>query len=356
MLGKSDRAPDELLLQPLQRAGYSDRTAWLMALMSELAYLKFEDNAPLSSLIDEISHAIGKTPSQVTTALQPLLDREQHEAIVATAEQKLKDILNSIGFDLLLTFNSAETQGFMAKRRSAQSRRDMAVLAFRGTEKKLKDWRTDLRIELMEVSGKKGRIHAGFLDAYNAVSKDIQEKIEEHAGVPLFITGHSLGGALAIVATRFLRADSLAACYTFGSPRVGDRELSREFRTPIYRVVNAADGVPRIPVGSGMWFVGKVIDWFTYALPRWRVLDSLRGYSKRITGYVHYGDMRYLTAAKPGPSDSYPDLRVISNPNVRERWSRLWRRVKDTHGQGLVKDHAIAIYRRKLRAYAVARN
>jgi len=356
MLGKSDLSPKELLVQPLQRVGYSDRTAWLMASMSELAYLKFEDNTPLSRLIDDISQAIGKSPSQVSTALEPLLDQKKREAIVATAEQRLKGILNSIDFDLLLTFNSAETQGFMAKRRSAQSRREMMVLAFRGTEKKLRDWKTDLRIELKEVSGKKGRIHAGFLDAYYAVSKEIQEKVEEHAEVPLFITGHSLGGALAIVATRFLRADNLAACYTFGSPRVGDRELSREFRTPIYRVVNSADGVPRIPIGSGMWFVGKVIDWSTHALPRWRVLDSLRKYAEKITGYVHYGDMRYLTAAKPGPCDSYPELTVISNPNLRERWSRLWRRVKDTHGQGLIKDHSIAVYRRKLRAYAVSRN
>ena len=356
MIDKKDFDPKELLEQPLQRVGYSDRTAWLMAALSELAYSKFEDINPLSSLIGDIASAIGKERSEVLNVLQPLLDQEQSNSVVVTGEERLKSILNFIGFDLVLTFDKAETQGFMAKRRPAKNKRDMMVLAFRGTEKKLKDWKTDLRIELKAVAGKKGRIHAGFLDAYNAVSNDIQEKVKEHAGVPLFITGHSLGGALAIVATRFLHVDNLAACYTFGGPRVGDRALSREFRTPIYRVVNAADAVPRIPLGSGMWFVGKVIDWVTYALPRWRFLDSLRGYVERITGYVQYGDMRYLTAAKPGPNYSYPDLTVISNPNLLERWSRLWRRVKETHGQGLVKDHAIAIYRRKLRAYAVSRN
>ena len=230
------------------------------------------------------------------------------------------------------------------------------VLAFRGTEKKLKDWKTDLRIKMEAVEGKKGRIHEGFQAAYEAVRNRIETKIKEHPGVPLFITGHSLGGALAIVATRFLHADNLAACYTFGSPRVGDRELSRVFKTPIYRAVNASDAVPRVPAGSAMWFVGKGIDFVTYLLPRWRWLDSLRTYAKRITGYVHYGDMRYLTAAKPGLGDIYPDLMVISNPNVTERYRRLWKRVKDTRGQGLVKDHSIAIYRRKLRAYALARN
>ena len=90
------------------------------------------------------------------------------------------------------------------------------VLAFRGTEKKLKDWKTDLRIKMEAVEGKKGRIHEGFQAAYEAVRNRIETKIKEHPGVPLFITGHSLGGALAIVATRFLHADNLAACYTFG--------------------------------------------------------------------------------------------------------------------------------------------
>ena len=356
MISQRDFELKELLVQPLQRVGYSDRTAWLMASLSELAYFKFEETDPLSSLIGDVAIAIGKDRSEVLNALHPLLDQEQREARVVTGEDRLKGILNCIDFDLLLTFDKAETQGFMAKRRAAKGKRDMMVLAFRGTEKKLMDWKTDLRIELKAVSDKHGRIHGGFLAAYTAVSSKIQAKVAEHAGVPLFITGHSLGGALAVVATRFLHTDNLAACYTFGSPRVGDRALSSVFRTPIYRVVNAADGVPRIPFGSGMWFVGKAIDWVTYVLPRWRILDSLRAKAERITGYVHYGDMRYLTAAKPGANFSYPELAVISNPNIVERLTRLWRRVKDTEGQGLIKDHAIAVYRRKLRSYAVSRN
>ena len=268
----------------------------------------------------------------------------------------MKQILDFIGFELLCAFSEGETQGFMARRSLADDEMNMMVLAFRGTEKKLKDWKTDLRVELKAVEGKRGRIHSGFQEAYSAVSGIIQGTIEKHDDAPLFITGHSLGGALAVVATRFLRADNLAACYTFGSPRVGDRELSRVFKTPIYRVVNASDAVPRFPAGSPMWFLGKIIDGLTYVLPRWRFFDSLRAYAEKITGYVHYGDMRYLTAVAPGPADSYPDLMVIANPNALERWRRFWKRVKDTKGQGPIRDHAIAIYRRKLRAYALARN
>ena len=356
MTDPADLDYKSLLVQPLQRVGYSDRTAWLMAVMSELAYLRFEDAAPLHTLVDELAQVLGKKRSEVAGVLHPLLPAQGDDLSVATGEGRLKRILNSMSFDLLLTFNRTETQGFMARRRPLEGHRDMMVLAFRGTEKKIKDWRTDLRIELQAVEGKEGRIHAGFQSAYRAIADEVETTIQQHERVPLFITGHSLGGALAIVATRFLRADSLAACYTFGSPRVGDRELSRVFKTPIYRVVNAADAVPRVPVGSGMWFVGKAIDWLTYILPRWHVLDDLRAYAEKITGYVHYGDMRYMTAVEPGPNDSYPGLMVIANPNVLERWSRLLRRVKDTRGQGLVKDHAIGIYRRKLRAFALARD
>ena len=54
-------------------------------------------------------------------------------------------------------------------------------------------------------------------------------------------------GALAIIAAKRLERDTLAACYTFGSPRVGNLEFAEEIRAPIYRVVDAADGVPRVP-------------------------------------------------------------------------------------------------------------
>ena len=43
MIDQTIFEPKQLLVQPLQRVGYSDRTAWLMAAMSELAYLEFED-------------------------------------------------------------------------------------------------------------------------------------------------------------------------------------------------------------------------------------------------------------------------------------------------------------------------
>ena len=66
-------------------------------------------------------------------------------------------------------------------------------------------------------------------------------------GLPIFVTGHSLGGALATLGAAYLSGWGLAACYTFGAPRVGNKEFSSSLQTPIYRVVNPLDTVPHIP-------------------------------------------------------------------------------------------------------------
>ena len=58
--------------------------------------------------------------------------------------------------------------------------------------------------------------------------------------------GHSLGGALATLAAgRYERAPEV---YTFGAPRVGDGEYVESLDTPVYRIVNGRDVVPKLPV------------------------------------------------------------------------------------------------------------
>lgn len=110
------------------------------------------------------------------------------------------------------------------------------VIAFRGTEGKLSDWWTDLKGELVPNTGGVGRIHKGFKTAADSVQKHIVRFIKNVA-VPesrLFICGHSLGGALALVTAGRLAADAslpvIRGVFTYGSPRVGDTEYVTAYR------------------------------------------------------------------------------------------------------------------------------
>ena len=90
-------------------------------------------------------------------------------------------------------------------------------------------------------------VHSGFWNSFAGVRKLIEPDLHEYLekGYTLYVTGHSLGGAMAMIATHEMGKDSTGACYTFGAPRVAGYGFAAEIKTPIYRVVNANDVVPR---------------------------------------------------------------------------------------------------------------
>jgi hypothetical protein len=171
--------------------------------------------------------------------------------------------LDSGGFSLVGIFNIQGTQAFLAHNNI------YAVLAFRGTEKNWQDVQTDIRARREKT--KDGKIHAGFYKAYGSVSNQLKEKLAEVEHLPLYITGHSLGGALATIATQDLEGsgftDQIAACYTFGSPRVGNADFDQKIKSPFYRLINFIDIVTFVPLLT--------------------------------MGFVHVGDLRYLDRGFP---------------------------------------------------------
>lgn len=134
------------------------------------------------------------------------------------------------------------------------------VLAFRGT-KQGTDWVTNGRFLKVSLESCEGcRAHGGFWRALDAVWDDsngrpgVKSTVltyqREHGPHPIYVTGHSLGGALGILAAHRLTDEasaSPAAVYTIGSPRVGNWRLADDGEVPIHRVVNQFDWVPRLP-------------------------------------------------------------------------------------------------------------
>ena len=158
------------------------------------------------------------------------------------------------GFNQIHFFNQAGTQGYLL------ANDDFAVLAFRGTESNLQegldaftqfaaDLRTDFNFRLINHQDG-GRIHKGFYSALDDVWTNIVPRLKDLGSRPLWLTGHSLGAALATLAGARLRDGDLntgQAVYTYGSPRVGDHEFARLYDLPIFRFVNHNDIVTRVP-------------------------------------------------------------------------------------------------------------
>lgn len=134
------------------------------------------------------------------------------------------------------------------------------ILAFRGTTT-IEDWLTNAKIRKVEGPLGDTRVHYGFQKALDCVWGAVESAVAALLPKRLWITGHSLGGALAALATaRFLENDiPVEALYTFGQPRVGNSNFAEVFEVwfdSMYRLVNNEDIVPRVPVG-GYKHVGR---------------------------------------------------------------------------------------------------
>ncbi|XP_034932748.1 triacylglycerol lipase OBL1 [Populus alba] len=97
--------------------------------------------------------------------------------------------------------------------------------------------------------------------AYYAVRKKLKSMLMEHKNAKFVVTGHSLGGALAVLFPTVLVLhqqtdvmNRLLGVYTFGQPRIGNLQLAKfmeahlKYPVPKYfRVVYSYDLVPRLP-------------------------------------------------------------------------------------------------------------
>ena len=127
--------------------------------------------------------------------------------------KRLSPNLEGRTFILLRTFNSRDTQAILATREKPER---LAILAFRGTEASFGDIKADLNARF--VYRGKQKIHNGFLKAFQVVESQIRSALRDLPDHKLYITGHSLGGALAIVAAHEINSDAIAACYTLRQP------------------------------------------------------------------------------------------------------------------------------------------
>ncbi|WP_088894593.1 lipase family protein [Leptolyngbya ohadii] len=102
-----------------------------------------------------------------------------------------------------------------------------------------------------------GKIHSGFLDNYRSILEPLPRDVAAQLNptVPCYVSGHSLGAALAVLASLDIALNVPAIkpqlqLYIYASPRVGDptfAKLHNELIPNSYRVVNQADTINLLP-------------------------------------------------------------------------------------------------------------
>ena len=200
-----------------------------------------------------------------------------------------------------------------------------ALVSFRGTEKKLADWLTNIAIDLTAPTWDPDagfRVHKGFDEALDAVWTEVESTFAENdvfeRKLPIWLSGHSLGGAVATLAALRLahmleqnaKENMIGAVHTFGQPRVGDRAcadaLERLLPARYFRSINQRDIVSRVPLPKTPDIEAKLRD-MKGALP--------------LHQYAHAGRVLYFTDSG----------RAMMDPP-------LWYRKLDTLAVGLTKD------------------
>jgi len=229
--------------------------------------------------------------------------------IIYKGYTEIKEILPQ-EYLLLEYFDKQNTQAMIVQNKEKKN-----FIVFRGTEKGvIGDLITDVKVRKEEVNI--GEVHRGFLQAYNQIKNEIA-KIS-HRLNNIYITGHSLGGALATLSAwhlTFCVGIIIDSIYTFGSPRIGNKEFVINYdlnlKSITFRVVNNCDIVTRVPT--------------------------------RLTGYNHVGQLIYI--------DREGRFHLELEGDSLTWWATFWDRVKGrledfAHQKlfGGISDHAIENY------------
>ncbi|WP_053007653.1 lipase family protein [Pragia fontium] len=186
----------------------------------------------------------------------------------------------------------------------------MLLVAWRGTQE-ISDCLTDIKFwqrpHELELDSQDGFVHTGFWEAFdvprNKFKNDFDAIIDLNEGRELFLCGHSLGGALAVIHAATLKRFK-PVVYTYGMPRVFTYSVVIQLDDIIhYRHINDGDVVTTLP---------------PHGIKSSMLLLASEGVSKEIAAqalrdiYMHHGSVVIFFKAEQSQDYNYKKLFFIS--------------------------------------------
>ena len=197
------------------------RKAYILSCLSELSYvfLGGGEHAPLGRLL--------VLPSEVTA----LIDYS-----VAGIADRLRVEMERFFVESGISFEFFETRGFIYVVFSTDQ---VVLVAVRGT-KRFWDW-PKINLRARPLIPGRAAYHAGYQRAAAKGHDELMKRVRSKY-LPIWVTGHSLGGAVAAIINQ---RQSTAGCYAFGSPRFANKAGVAK-REPV-AYVRPRDLVPHMP-------------------------------------------------------------------------------------------------------------
>ena len=261
------------------------------------------------------------------------------------AEQKFREL----GFSDCVTIVQGSMIGYVV------SFEDSTVIVFRGTDfVELSDWLSN--VDTTPHDTPHGKIHTGFYDAYHAGESDryfsmkhqIDEVLAQAQPKRLWICGHSLGGALALVCAYDLEENEgrqIDGLMTFGQPLLVRQKLAdyldNKFISRYARFAVGQDLVTKIAPGHS--YCGSLAHFLNGGVER--------SEPKRLLAY---------SATNSGePSKDENEIEPMTEEEFKELLRKMGRLPREQStlpdsqplltGAAMIEDHSMERYLEKIR-------
>lgn len=253
----SAAAEPAIQLAQIGVSGYNRQTSALMLRCCDLAVAQFlysRENPTFDGSLRSLPSfpAEFNRYTQVASFRAAQFNRSDRTEPPAVAAKASDDVADNVADDVAIIGISEEFFGY------ALTSDTHNVIALRGTQTE-GEWLNNLTTRQVNFRTRQpdyGRIHLGFQRVQEKIITQIRRAIPQLApNLPLYLTGHSLGGAVAMLTAADLVSDNTyprnqIQVYTFGSPRLGDPTFARYYNGLLpntFRIVNLADSVPYTP-------------------------------------------------------------------------------------------------------------